>query len=83
MNNFISFECPYFSISGMNKKAVKLLALVPSVIAHGDIYPNLRQDLQQTLDLYKDDLPSPEMFDLELSRWKQRLVIEKIAVVSH
>ena len=43
-----------------------LIGLVPSVFsAHGQ-----EVDITSAVQLYKDDLPSPELLDQELLRWK-------------
>ena len=45
----------------------KLLGLVPSVIQESQI---TAQQLTDLGDLYKDDLPSPQLFFAEFERWK-------------
>lgn len=45
----------------------KLLGLVPSVIQESQI---TAQQLTDLVDLYKDDLPSPQLFFAEFQRWK-------------
>ena len=44
-----------------------LLGLVPSVIQESQITAPQLTDLG---DLYKDDLPSPQLFFAEFERWK-------------
>ena len=44
--------------------ATSLLGLVPSVICTKNV------DIREALDVYSEDLPSPELMDMELARWK-------------
>ena len=46
--------------------ATSLLGLVPSVLCARDV------DLKAAITKYSDDLPSPELFQMELTRWKGR-----------
>ena len=48
----------------------KLLGLVPSVIQESQI---TAQQLTDLGDLYKDDLPSPQLFFAEFERWKMKV----------
>ena len=48
----------------------KLLGLVPSVILESQI---TAQKLTGLVDLYKDDLPSPQLFFAEFERWKMKV----------
>ena len=48
----------------------KLLGLVPSVIQESQI---TAQQLTDLIDLYKDDLPSPQLFFAEFERWKMKV----------
>ena len=48
----------------------KLLGLVPSVIQESQI---TAQQLTDLVDLYKDDLPSPQLFFAEFERWKMKV----------
>ena len=41
-----------------------LLGLVPSVLCNQEV------DIAEALQMYKDDLPLPELIDQELRRWK-------------
>ena len=41
-----------------------LLGLVPSVLCNQEV------DIAEAVEMYKDDLPSPELIDQELRRWK-------------
>ena len=43
----------------------RLLGLVPSIMCSQS-----EVDISETVQLYRDDLPSPELFDQEFSRWK-------------
>ena len=53
--------------SGLTMRVSKLLGLVPSVIQESQISA---QQLNDLVDLYKDDLPSPQLFFAEFQRWK-------------
>lgn len=44
--------------------ATSLLGLVPSVVCSKNV------DIREALDVYSEDLPSPELMDMELARWK-------------
>ena len=48
----------------------KLLELVPSVIQENQL---TAQQLTDLVDLYKDDLPLPELFFAEFERWKMKV----------
>ena len=48
----------------------KLLGLVPSVIQENQITAQQFTDL---IDLYEDDLPSPQLFFAEFERWKMKV----------
>lgn len=56
--------------SGITVKATQLLGLVPSVIQQMQV---TEQNLRDVLDLYQDDLPSPQLFPAEFRRWKARI----------
>ena len=45
-------------------KATSLLCLLPSIVCTKEV------DLKEVLELYETDLPSPELAQLELTRWK-------------
>ena len=49
----------------MSLKASSLLGLVTAIICNKDI------SINGAVDIYKDDLPSPELIDMELARWKK------------
>ena len=51
--------------SSLSLTCSRLLNLVPSVMCS-----NTHFDFAELLQLYKDDLPSPELFEQEFSRWK-------------
>ena len=53
--------------SGLAMRVSKLFGLVPSVIQESQI---TAQQLTDLVDLYKDDLPSPQLFFAEFQRWK-------------
>ena len=46
--------------------AISLLGLGPSIICSQDV------NLEEALIKYRDDLPSPELMDAELRRWRNR-----------
>ena len=46
--------------------ATSLLGLIPSVLLKKQV------NLEATLNTYSTDLPSPELFHMELERWKNR-----------
>ncbi|KAL9977462.1 hypothetical protein ACROYT_G014868 [Oculina patagonica] len=46
--------------------AASLLGLVPSVLCSKNV------NLEAAVNKYNDDLPSPEMFEMELMRWRGR-----------
>ena len=48
------------------KAATSLLGLVPSVLCSRNV------NLNATVNTYTDDLPSPELFKMELTRWRSR-----------
>ena len=55
-----------FLLLEMSLKASSLLGLVPAIICNKDI------SINGAVDIYKDDLPSPELIDMELARWKSK-----------
>ena len=48
------------------KVATSLLGLVPSVLCSRNV------NLNAAVKTYTDDLPSPELFEMELTRWRSR-----------
>ncbi|XP_041362805.1 52 kDa repressor of the inhibitor of the protein kinase-like [Gigantopelta aegis] len=52
--------------SGLAKTAISLLGLVPSILCENNM------SIDEILRMYNEDLPSPEVTDLELKRWKMR-----------
>ncbi|KAJ8024668.1 52 kDa repressor of the inhibitor of the protein kinase [Holothuria leucospilota] len=54
--------------TGLAKKATSLLGLVPAVICSD---PD-SIDINEAVELYSTDLPSPELIWLEVKRWKLR-----------
>ena len=48
---------------------ISLLGLVPSIICSRDV------NLKEALIKYRDDLPSPELMDAELRRWRNRYMV--------
>ncbi|VDI37412.1 Hypothetical predicted protein [Mytilus galloprovincialis] len=53
--------------SVLSTKCMKLFALVPSILFQKSMKVS---DLQEVVDLYENDLPSPELFDEEFFAWK-------------
>ena len=53
----------------LSRKAARLLGLVPSIICAGEV-----PDLDETIDKYAGDLPSPELLSMELDRWKRKFM---------
>ena len=51
--------------SAVAQTSSRLLGLVPSILCSQS-----EVDISETVQLYHDDLPSPELFDQEFSRWK-------------
>ena len=47
-------------------KAAKLLTLVPSVVANGDL------NIKDVAEFYDDDLPNPCTLDFEATQWERR-----------
>ena len=64
LDHIIAFIDQQFSQSSIN--ASLLLGLVPSVLCSKDV------NLQTAVCMYSEDLPSPEVFEMELKRWKHK-----------
>ena len=58
-----------FRLNSFNENASKLLLLVPSIICDPE-YNDL--DIEGLIERYSDDLPSPDVIDLELKLWKRK-----------
>ena len=67
VNRFIAEMTFRFNL--INKTASKLLLLVPSIICNPE-YNNL--DIEELIKQYSDDLPNPDVIDLELKLWKRK-----------
>lgn len=65
-DHIITHSQELFSISAI--VASPLLGLVPSVLCTREV------SLQQAIDQYYGDLPSPELNEKELKRWKNHCV---------
>ena len=65
--------------SSLTLRVSKLLGLVPSVIQESWV---TAQQLTGLVDLYKDDLPSPQLFSSEFQRWKIMVQNGRIAADS-
>ena len=59
-----------FRFNTFNKRASKLLLLIPSIICNSKEYESL--DLDDLIKQYNDDLPNPDVVDLELQLWKRK-----------
>ena len=59
----IEFEA---RLSPLTATSSMLLGLIPSIQCRQDV----TVDISAILDMYRDDLPSPELIDQELKRWK-------------
>ena len=59
--------------SPMAQTASKLLGLVPAVTCERDI------DMAEVVQLYHNDMPSPELFLLEHVRWKVRYLVRAVS----
>ena len=55
-------------------RASRLLALVPSVMNENQ---TKSQGLQGVIDMYRDDLPSPQLFPAEFRRWRIKYAEEE------
>ena len=55
-------------------QASRLLALVPSVMNENQ---TKSQELQGVVDMYRDDLPSPQLFPAEFQRWRIKYAEEE------
>ena len=64
LDHIIAFIDQQFSQSSIN--ASLLLGLVPNILCSKDV------DLQTAVSMYNEDLPSPELFEMELKRWKHK-----------
>ena len=53
--------------SDLSRKAIKLLGRVPSIICERDVLA-----LDDTVEMYSTDFPSPKLFLMELQRWTQK-----------
>ena len=65
INEFIEQR---FSQTSIN--ASLLLGLVPSILCSKDV------DLQTAVSMYNDNLPSSEVFEMELKRWKNKYTLK-------
>ena len=59
--------------SPMAQTATKLLGLVPAVVCEKDM------DMTEVVQLYHNDLPSPELFTQEHTRWKIRYLAKAVS----
>ena len=63
-----SHHCVYWSaVLWLSIIAVKVLGLVPSILCYSKPV-----DLSAFVNQYSSDLPSPELFEMELHRWEGR-----------
>ena len=68
LDHIIAFIDQQFSQSSIN--ASLLLGLVPNILCSKDV------DLQTAVSMYNEDLPSPELFEMELKRWKNKYTLK-------
>ena len=68
LDHIIAFIDQQFCQSSIN--ASLLLGLVPNILCLKDI------DLQAAVHMYSGDLPSPELFEMELKRWKHKYSVK-------
>jgi len=71
LDHIISFLDQQFCDSSIT--AIMLLGLVPSILCTKNV------DLEGAVTRYSADLPSPELFETELRRWKNRFISKKVA----
>ena len=69
LDHIIGFIDQQFSKS--STMAIKLLGLVPAIVCTKAI------DIDDAIREYSTDLPSPELFQMELKRWKNRYMARK------
>lgn len=69
LDHIISFLDQQFCDSSIT--AIMLLGLVPTILCSKDV------DLDTAVGKYSADLPSPELFQMELKRWKSRYTGKK------
>ena len=68
LDHIIAFIDQQFSQS--STKASFLMGLIPNIVCSKDV------DLESTVSMYKEDLPSPELFEMELKRWKHKYILK-------
>ena len=71
-----------FRFNSFNKTAFKLLLLVPSIICDPEYND---WDIEGLIEQYSDDLPNPDVIDLELKLWKRKwsevenLIVQRVS----
>ncbi|XP_063752499.1 52 kDa repressor of the inhibitor of the protein kinase-like isoform X1 [Eleginops maclovinus] len=60
--------------SPLSVTASRLMGLIPSVQCNSDV----TVDISEAVALYQDDLPSPEVIDQELKRWKLKWQVKAL-----
>ena len=68
--------CPELLFSAFSRISAPLLCLTPAAICSGE--PNLAE----LVDMYNDDLSSPELIEPELRRWKLMCVLVRTCTCS-
>lgn len=68
LDHIIAFIDQQFSQSSIN--ASLLLGLVPNILCSKDV------NLQPVVSMYNEDLPSRELFEMELKRWKNKYTLK-------
>ena len=65
-------------LTGLEITSSKLLGLVPSIIVERET------DISEVVKLYECDLPSPELANSKIARWRSKfLQMEKSAIPNH
>ena len=62
-------SCWHISISDSHTKAVRAKEIVPSVIVVNGTAATMKVLTKDTLEVYKDDMPSPSYLEQELDLW--------------
>ena len=64
--SLIAFYLFQFLLVAFSRTAASLLCLTPTVLCSEEV------DISEVVKMYHDDLPSPELIQPELQRWKQQ-----------
>ena len=66
IHNYFTIISLYYPTADLAVLAASLLGIVPSILCERGNPPNL----EEIIEMYKDDLPSPELVSQELLRFK-------------